>query len=366
LERASLRIEDDDDFVFIVHNALKRVNIFLQELASKGNYMMNYESKTRWRAFMTSLYKVWNQMTVFANALFLRLQVIAVEEFRTDFGETKSDTLQRIFDIYYVLNIPKSETVSGQLDTHVLSRGRYACEALFKLYILTICPVLYGNAQLIEHVFDDSQKLDHFYKLIYALKTENIQMETICKESCPSSVIVRYFKSQMIQWFIELQILFTRVLQRLFTSYSTPNVEECRNRPNFVLYSSIPTELETIFQPYVETEEDFLRFSCFMQTHYENMFKIVQNMNSFIAPLMRDPKIKSSVNEYRKSENASQSPVQIYGTPLFAPSPSLAGDEVMQEPLPESSGWEDEDQVTSWEDDDDYSHERPKKRQRIE
>src|SRR3989338_1354101 len=88
LERASLRIEDDEDFVFIVHNALKRVNIFLQELASKGNYMMNYESKTRWQAFMTSLYKVWNQMTVFANALFLRLQVIAVEEFRTDFGET--------------------------------------------------------------------------------------------------------------------------------------------------------------------------------------------------------------------------------------------------------------------------------------
>src|SRR4051812_23704021 len=87
LESMSIRIGEDEDFVFIVHNTLKKVNIFFQELLAKGNYMMNFGAKTRWvstltqcydvslhiiqLSLITNLFQLWAQVPRIANQTFL-------------------------------------------------------------------------------------------------------------------------------------------------------------------------------------------------------------------------------------------------------------------------------------------------------
>jgi hypothetical protein len=316
---------------------------------------------------------MWNQVPKLFSQIFLRLQIISIEEMHSDFGETKSDTLQRIYDIYYLLNHPKSETVAKRspddllITSHLLSRNRYACEVLFKIYILTISSVLYGNSQLIENVLQEGeQKLEHFNKLVNALQDENKHMDQIWR-SCPSKNIRRYCKAKMIKWFLDMQVLLTRVLQRLFTSYRGPETDEelyiLEQELNYIRYRAVPVELELIFAPYVDCEQDLIRFSCFMQKHYHIIFRIMQNMNAFVTSVVKDPSIKQVVNKYRETIQEDDSPLrmQIYGNALFASSPSMLPEEEHEEldyQRTVSSSWEDDD-------DDTYSHEPPNKRTKL-
>jgi hypothetical protein len=48
MEKALLQIQDDNIFLYIFFNMLKKVNIFMRVIAHKGNYIMNFECKVNW------------------------------------------------------------------------------------------------------------------------------------------------------------------------------------------------------------------------------------------------------------------------------------------------------------------------------
>ncbi|KAL0482200.1 hypothetical protein AKO1_013309 [Acrasis kona] len=370
LSLSASRIEDDEDFVFFVHNSLKKLNIFLQAVKAKANYMMDYTIKLRWNELFDSIMIIWNEAPSTINQTFTRLQLIAVEEIRSDFGETKSVTLQRVFDTYFLLNTPKDVFNHFQQKqstfTDVLDRNVYECEVLVKIYVMTLGSILFGNSQIIESVLQtDELRLQHFYQLIKSYQCEHKQME-ILWAGCPSKGIRKFLKTQHVKWLLHIHILLTRILQRSFSTFAVHShqVIDYHNMRNYHSYTKVPSDLELIFSRYVESDEDLMRFSCFMCFHFDSMFRILQVMNSFTNPLSKDQEIKKIVGALGSSQRGAgddedDDVVDVYGTYLFS-DPRLTSLPQIEQDQEESTA------VGGWEDDDsDLIDEPPNKKQKF-
>jgi hypothetical protein len=298
-DRAVAKIDDREAHLFFVYNTIKKINILLRAMVKKGEYVMNYNDKLKFNQLTGYVFDVWNNMVRMNSTLFTSLQLIAVDEIRQEFGCVKSETLQNIYELFYLMNTPKKWTVSKKR----YKGTRYACEFLFKVYELTLGSILFANLKLIAMAPDDN-KLTLFSALLKAFREENNAMSALHK-TCPSRTALHSISQKIVEFIFTLNTDFAALIRGLYSRYEyrEERYQQVRNHPSFVFYSMIPAELEGALDTMDLLDPTAAhKFSLFMFDQFDQIQQAVQLMNSLVTPITRDESVQRVVKKYRQKQ----------------------------------------------------------------
>lgn len=298
-ERAVMKIDDNEDFFFLIYNTMKKMNILLRLMVKKMDYVMNFTDKLKFQQLTRKVFDVWNGMIQNHTQLFTRLELIAVHEFREDFGCEKSETLKAIYELFYSMNTP----VRWAVPSKKFNGTRFACEFLFKVYELTLGSIIFSNLKLIALAQDDN-KLLLFKTLLNAFRNECEQMSVLHK-SCPSKTAVHIVSKKVVEYIFSLNTDFGALVTGLFKRYNCTSQEweQMNLDPCFILYTQVPEELESAFS--LELGNDALvaqKFSAFIYSREEQLADSLQAMSDLTMIVSKANHVQSVVNKYKKGK----------------------------------------------------------------
>lgn len=304
-EKATSRIEDQEDFLFLVFNTFKKLNIFLSVMVKKLDYVMNFNDKVTFQELTKKVFGVWNDVIRNNNQIFTRLELIAVNEFREDFGCQKSEALTSIFSLFYFMNNPKK----WALPSKQFNGARYACEFLFKVYELTLGSIIFANLKLIG-MAPDENKLQLMVALLNAMKQECEYMAPLYK-SCPSKTAIHIISKKCVEYAFSLNTDLSAIFAGLYKRYNCTleTYEEYRKDPAFVLYTEVPSELESGFHSLELHNVDVARkFGSFMYDHSEEIANTVRSMHELTTQMCKDFQMNAIVSKRSRASTSSTEP----------------------------------------------------------
>lgn len=287
VQKALMSVKDDELFLQMLFNILKKVNVFLNIVIAKGNYMQNVTQKNLWNELTTNLLKCWQSLPASHSKLFSRTLSIASSLIRDFYGNHKPDALIRCFEIFLILN-PTAVSNSSVTPSSV---NQSFGEPILKAYIAQVHQILNENVHLTSFKSTPAQ-FDHYFFLFSSFKQEDKFMKQyVLNSPLASTAFWRQYQARVLEQFIDMNSYLNQCVRFCYERYDSETFQ-MKDKPLFH-YLDIPQELEAAFDGISLCRPgESGKFDRFMYTYNDQLLSIIHQIDGFVNPFKKNPAVQ--------------------------------------------------------------------------
>lgn len=297
LETALLKIEDDEIFLFMLYNALKKVNVFLRVIENKSDFIMELSVQEKWRAMVNQVFECWQALPARHSKLFTRTLKIASSLTREYFANHKPDALVRCFDIFFLLNVNALGGCPNNPEANLLFKQEVYGEPILNAYVAMVSQILKENVHLSTFKSIAAQ-FDHFYFMFMSLKQEdNLFNKYVISSPMITPTFVRKYQVKILELFMQLHAYLCKCIRTCYDKYDAATMFPSFSTPS-THYANIPQELEISFHGISLCRPgESQKFDKFMHTFNDVLCNIIREIEQFVIPLSKNPAVHRIINK---------------------------------------------------------------------